>query len=230
MSDVQKIAVQTSHIFKIYKNNGVTVNAVTDLTLEVNQGEILLISGPNGSGKTTLLSMLGCLIKPTAGKIQIMGQDITIFDQSKLAAFRSGHIGFVFQTFRLLDSLTAIENVELVFNLTGMRRPDSKKQAMVMLEKLRISHRSNFYPSKLSGGEKQRVAIARALANNPEIILADEPTGSLDSQIGREVIEILCEAAAQSNKTVIIVSHDPRIKGYAHRILQMEDGQIKNEK
>jgi len=175
------------------------------------------------------LSMLGCLIKPSSGSIRIMEKEVTALSQRELAIFRLKHIGFVFQTFRLLDSLTAIENVELVLNLAGIQRPESRQLAELLLEELKISHRSNFYQNMLSGGEKQRVAIARALANDPILILADEPTGSLDSHAGREVIELLCEAAQRRNKTVIIVSHDPRIYHYANRVLHMEDGHITEE-
>jgi putative ABC transport system ATP-binding protein len=230
MNDEDAVVVKILQLcMTYYPAPSVAIPAVVDVNIKVRQGEILLISGPNGSGKTTLLSMLGCLIKPSSGSIRIMEKEVTALSQRELAVFRLKHIGFVFQTFRLLDSLTAIENVELVLNLAGIQRPESRQLAELLLEELKISHRSNFYQNMLSGGEKQRVAIARALANDPILILADEPTGSLDSHAGREVIEFLCEAAQRRNKTVIIVSHDPRIYHYANRVLHMEDGHITEE-
>jgi ABC-type antimicrobial peptide transport system, ATPase component len=228
MSSASKTTVQTVSLSKTYENtSGVPFRAVAEVTLKVKQGEVLLINGPNGSGKTTLLSMLGCMLKPSSGNIKIIDQEVTAFDQQRLTAFRLQKIGFIFQAFRLLDSLTAIENVELVLNLKGIGRPDSRERAGVMLEELEISHRSNFFPKALSGGEKQRVAIARALAHDPELILADEPTGSLDSRAGQSAIELLRQAAGRRNKTVIIVSHDERIQYCADRVLRMEDGMIK---
>jgi putative ABC transport system ATP-binding protein len=219
--------VQAINLSKTYLNGSlVAVPAVRAVSLEVMQGELLLIGGPNGSGKTTLLSMLGCLIRPSSGHIYIMGREVTGVDQNDLVAFRLRHIGFIFQTFRLLDSLTVLENVELVLNLAGVRQPSSKRRARLMLEELNIAHRASLFPKALSGGEKQRVAIARALANDPALLLADEPTGSLDSSAGQAVIELLSQIVECRNKTVIIVSHDSRIHRYAHRVLQMEDGRI----
>jgi putative ABC transport system ATP-binding protein len=222
--------VKAAHLSKTYyMGSSIAVPAVSDISLEAKAGEVLLISGPNGSGKTTLLCILGCLIRPSSGKVSITGRDVTALSQRELTTFRLQHIGFIFQTFQLLDSLTAIENVELILNLGGRGRPDSLIRAEEMLEELNISHRARFFPKALSGGEKQRVAIARALANDPMLILADEPTGSLDSRAGQEAIELLCETAVRTNRTVIIVSHDVRIERYAHRVLRMEDGQIKTQ-
>jgi ABC-type lipoprotein export system ATPase subunit len=227
MNTEKKIMIQTESLSKVFDTTaGVPVTAVAEATLQVKQGEIILISGPNGSGKTTLLSMLGCLLKPSSGNLIITGQDVTMFDQPTLTDFRLHHIGFIFQAFRLLDSLTVVENVELILNLAGIRRPASHERAIKILEELKISHRMGFLAKILSGGEKQRVAIARALVHDPAILLADEPTGSLDSHAGRAAIELLCETAKQKNKTVIIVSHDERIQHYADRVLYMEDGHI----
>jgi putative ABC transport system ATP-binding protein len=230
MKPENEIMVEALHLAKTYNScSCVLVRAVQNVSLKVKEGEVFLISGPNGSGKTTLLSMLGCLVRPLSGSIKIMGEEVTLLNQKELAAFRLKHIGFVFQSFRLLDSLTAVENVELVLSLAGIRRPASRERAMQALELLKISHRANFFPEVLSGGEKQRVAVARALANDPNLILADEPTGSLDSLAGQKAVELLCEAARSQNKSVIIVSHDSRIRRYAHRIVEMEDGKIKEE-
>jgi putative ABC transport system ATP-binding protein len=222
-----KVVIQAESLSKIYGSaSSFPVTAVADVTLEVKQGEVVLISGPNGSGKTTLLSILGCLLKPSSGNLKIIGQEVTTFDQPKLTDFRLQHIGFIFQAFRLLDSLTVVENVELILNLAGVRRPTSRERAIKILEELKITHRAGFLSKILSGGEKQRVAIARALVHDPAILLADEPTGSLDSHSGRAAIELLCETAKQRNKTVIIVSHDERIQHYANRVLYMEDGRF----
>jgi putative ABC transport system ATP-binding protein len=223
--------VEIEHLAKTYfSNSSVTVQAVVDVSLEVKQGETLLISGPNGSGKTTLLSMIGCLLKPYSGTIKICGNNVIGLSQRELALFRLKNIGFIFQSFRLLDFLTARENVELILNLTGMGRPDSSEKAEMLLDEVEILHRADFFPKALSGGEKQRVAIARALANDPRLVLADEPTGSLDSHAGQAAIHLLCHLAQKRNKAVIIVSHDPRIRSYARRIIHMEDGRIKEER
>jgi putative ABC transport system ATP-binding protein len=171
--------------------------------------------------------MLGGLLKPSSGTIDIAGHNIAKFSQNQLTDFRLQNIGFIFQAFRLLDSLTVIENIELVLNLSRANRAVSRARASGLLEELKISHRAKFFPKTLSGGEKQRVAIARAFANNPPLILADEPTGSLDSKAGQAAIELLCTAAKERNKAVLIVSHDERIQHYADRVLRMEDGEIK---
>ncbi len=219
--------IEALHLSKVYDNHqGVSVLAVSDVSLNVQPGEIVLICGPNGSGKTTLLSMLGCLIKLSSGSLFILGQNTTQLSLRDVPAFRLRSIGFIFQAFRLLDSLTVIENVELVLNLAGIRRPESRKRARSILEEFNIAHRERFLPHALSGGEKQRVAIARALANDPPLLLADEPTGSLDSSAGQAVIQLLCDAARQRGKTVLIVSHDPRIQQYADTLLAMEDGRL----
>ncbi|MFH1941769.1 MAG: ABC transporter ATP-binding protein [bacterium] len=225
MNAQNNMAVQIENISKIYDGRyGAPVSAVIDVNWDVKNEEILLISGPNGSGKTTLLSIIGCLIKPSSGSIRILGHEVTRLSQKELAVFRLKNIGFIFQSFRLLDCLTVIENVELPLNLIGLPRSSSKQQATEMLKELNMIHRARFYPKALSGGEKQRVAIARALVNDPVLLLADEPTGSLDSHSGQLVIELLCEAARRRKKTVVIVSHDTRIHNYAHRVLIMEDG------
>jgi len=227
---MKNIIVKTNHLSKVYNGSyDTSVKALTDINLEVLQGEILMLTGPNGSGKTTLLSLLGGLISPSSGDLQICETDITKLNEKSRAAFRLKNIGFVFQSFRLLDALSVRENIELVLNLAGENIEKSKERCSLIMEELDIAHRLNFYPDVLSGGEKQRVAIARALINNPQIILADEPTGSLDSKAGKSVIELLCNLAANKNKTVVIVSHDLRIKNYVDRILKIEDGKISRE-
>ncbi len=223
--------VEATHVCKTYQGNaGTRVEAVVDACLQVMPGEILLISGPSGSGKTSLLSLIGSLMRPSSGNIKIRGEDVTRFNPKKLAHFRLQHIGFVFQSFRLLDTLTVIENIELALQLSGFPRKTSRLRAESVLSDLKISHRSKFYPRQLSGGEKQRVAIARALINDPCLILADEPTGSLDSVSGKQTLRLLCGEAQKQDQAVIIVSHDPRILPYVHRVLHMEDGRLREEK
>jgi ABC-type lipoprotein export system ATPase subunit len=224
---MKEIIVKTEALSKKYNGSpDINVQALTDIDLQVTRGETLMLTGPNGSGKTTLLSLLGGLMPPSSGCLKIDGTDITKLSEKKRSAFRLKNIGFVFQSFRLLNALTVKENIELVLQLAGQNSHYIKERCQLLMNELNIMHRSNFYPDVLSGGEKQRVAIARALVNDPQIILADEPTGSLDSKAGRNVIELLCDLAARTGKTVIIVSHDHRIKNYVNRVLRIEDGKI----
>ncbi len=219
--------LKAEHLYKMYgQNNLNSVQAVEDVSLELKAGEIVMISGPNGSGKTTLLSLLGCMGKPTEGRIKIIDCEVTCLSQPELTDFRLKNIGFIFQTFRLLNFLTVLENVKLILNLAGKSGVAAHQRAKFLLEELNIDHRANFFPPALSGGEKQRVAIARALANDPPLLLADEPTGSLDYQTGQSVIQLLSNVAKTHQKAVAIVTHDPRIEHYADRILKMEDGHL----
>ncbi len=197
------------------------VRAVDGVSLRVASGEAVLILGPNGSGKTTLLSMLGGLLQPTSGRVLIAGTDVTAMSEQARCHFRLRTIGFIFQSFHLLDALTARENVQLVLDLAHDFDPG---RAETLLDELGVRHRADFLPHAMSGGEKQRVAIARALANDPAILLADEPTGSLDSQAGEATIRLLCDAARRHGKAVIIVSHDTRIVPRVDRVLLMADG------
>jgi len=219
--------IRTRNLSKTYGNGSKTpVRAVSNVAFKAMRGEVLLIRGPNGSGKTTLLSMLGCMIAPSRGSLSILGENVTLLSQRRLTVFRIKNIGFVFQTFRLLDALTVLENVELPMNLAGMGRSDSLRKARSLLDEFDLLHRSGFLPRALSGGEKQRVAVARAFANDPSVILADEPTGSLDSRSGRVAVESLCSAARRCQSTVLIVSHDARIVPVADRVFEMEDGRL----
>lgn len=215
------------NLTKIYGQGENKVVAVNNIDLEVNKGEIILIMGPSGSGKTTLLSMSGGLLKPTSGRIFVNNLDITSLNEEKLPGIRLANIGFVFQSFNLLASLTALENVQLVIELTGVKTVQARKKAGEILKQLGLERRMNFLPEKLSGGEKQRVSIARALANDPEIILADEPTANLDSKNGHEVMMQLTRITKEHKKSVVIVSHDNRIRDIADRILWLEDGRFK---
>jgi putative ABC transport system ATP-binding protein len=199
------------------------VRAVDGISLRVASGEAVLILGPNGSGKTTLLSMLGGLLQPTSGRVLIAGTDVTAMSEQARCDFRLRTIGFIFQSFHLLDALTARENVQLVLDLAHDSDPE---RAETLLDELGVRQRADFLPHAMSGGEKQRVAIARALANDPAILLADEPTGSLDSQAGEATIRLLCDAARRHGKAVIIVSHDTRIVPRVDRVLSMVDGRF----
>jgi putative ABC transport system ATP-binding protein len=231
MTTNSNTVIHARHLSKTYGNGSkAPVRAVSNVAFTAKRGEVLLIRGPNGSGKTTLLSMLGCMISPSRGSLLILGENVTHLSQRRLTEFRIKHIGFVFQTFRLLDALTVLENVELPMNLGGMRQPDSSRKAKALLEEFDLLHRAGFYPQALSGGEKQRVAVARAFANDPSMILADEPTGSLDSRSGKAAVESLCSAARRCQTTVLIVSHDGRIEPVADRVFGMEDGRLKGGK
>jgi putative ABC transport system ATP-binding protein len=219
--------LQVTHVTKRYGAGATEVAAVRDVSLSVAPGEIVLIMGPSGSGKTTLLSMLGALLKPTEGEIHLNGDVISALAENHLPGIRLRQFGFVFQDFNLLSALTALENVSIVAELSGMKNGSARKKAAILLTNLGLSERLNFLPEKLSGGEKQRVAIARALVNDPSLILADEPTANLDSKIGHEIMRLLRSIAKEGGRSVVIVSHDQRIKDIADRVLWLEDGQFK---
>jgi putative ABC transport system ATP-binding protein len=223
------IVVRATGLVKVFKQPGVpAVLAVRGVDLELRTGQLVLVIGPSGSGKTTLLSMLGGLIPPTEGGIELAGQSLDRLPLPALTQLRLRQVGFVFQSFLLIEALSVVENVELPLNFAGIRRPRSAGRASELLQALGLSDRARFRPRALSGGEKQRVAIARAFANDPSIILADEPTGSLDSHAGQRVIELLRAAAHEHGKAVLVVSHDPRVRRYADGIFQMEDGRIRD--
>ncbi len=219
--------MHVTNVTKRYGSGATEVTAVRDVSLSVNPGEIVLIMGPSGSGKTTLLSMLGALLKPTEGEIYINGELISALSENRLPDIRLRQFGFIFQDFNLLSALTALENVAIVAVLTGLKNGTARKKATALLISLGLEERLNFLPEKLSGGEKQRVAIARALVNDPALILADEPTANLDSKIGHEIMRLLRGIAKEQGRSVVIVSHDQRIKDIADRVLWLEDGQFK---
>jgi putative ABC transport system ATP-binding protein len=219
--------LQIAHVTKRYGSGTTEVTAVRDISLAVHPGEIVLIMGPSGSGKTTLLSMLGALLKPTQGTIQLNGTVLSALAENRLPDIRLKQFGFVFQDFNLLSALTALENVAIVAELSGVRPGEANRKAASLLTELGLGERLHFLPEKLSGGEKQRVAIARALVNDPSLILADEPTANLDSKIGLEIMRLLRRIAKEEARSVVIVSHDQRIKDIADRILWLEDGEFK---
>lgn len=202
------------------------VRAVDRVDLATGAGEVTLIMGPSGSGKTTLLSMIGALLRPTDGRVLIDGVDITALRPRDLPRIRRETVGFVFQSFNLLDTLSAEENVEIALNVAGVIGPAARDRARDLLVQAGLEERLGFRAHALSGGERQRVAIARALANRPRLLLVDEPTANLDSRHGAEVVELLREMATHEGCGVLIVSHDPRVLDIADRVLWMEDGHI----
>lgn len=219
--------VVVSGVTKTFGEGATRVDALKGVDLEVASGEVVLVMGPSGSGKTTLLSIAGALLKPTAGTVTIGGEEVTSRSERELPALRIRKVGFVFQDFNLLSALTARENVELVLDLAGMSSAGARRRAEDLLSELGLERRLDFRPEKLSGGEKQRVSIARALANDPDVLLADEPTANLDSKIGHEVVVRLRDIADARGKSVVIVSHDERIRPHADRVLWLEDGAFK---
>lgn len=218
------------NLSKIYGSGHAAVRAVDNISLTIKPGELVLITGPSGSGKTTLLSMFGGLLRPSQGNILIDGVDITTLNESSLPDIRARKIGFVFQSFNLLDALNVEENILFPSALIPEQKKGARNRADELIELLKLSHRRHALPSTLSGGEKQRVAIARALINNPPLILADEPTGNLDSQSGQDVMMILHDIARNKGCAVILVTHDPRVEEVADRILWLEDGALRDRR
>ena len=216
------------NVSKTFGTGENAIRAVQDASFEVRPGEILAIVGPSGSGKTTLLSIAGCLLRPTAGQVFILGQKVTALGQLRLSGFRLRHIGFIFQSFNLMPALSARENIEIALNLAGIEATAAHERADRLLEMLELGHRARQRPPDLSGGEQQRLAVARALANKPDIILADEPTANLDSRAGHRVMELMKSAvAAGEAKGLVVVTHDTRILDLSHRVLLMEDGRLR---
>ncbi len=223
MSD---IAISASGITKQYRNGEEDCWVLKGIDLEVPRGDIQLLMGPSGSGKTTLLSILAGTLTPTAGSVRLLGEDITQLSPTQAAKFRLHHVGFIFQEANLFPALTAVENVELALKLKGCSKRTAHSQALALLEQFNLSHRANYLPRDLSGGQKQLVAVARAFAGTPQIIMADEPTASLDSQHGRTVIDLLHHFVKAGNHTVVMVTHDYRIIDIADRVSNLEDGSL----
>ena len=220
--------VRIRSLEKTFGEGQTRVEAVKGLDLELERGEIVLVMGPSGSGKTTLLTMLGGLLRATAGEIWIDGTDIAALPERELPPFRARTFGFIFQDFNLIASLSARENVEVALNLGGARGESARARATELLSSLGLEARLDFKIEKLSGGEKQRVSIARAIANRPALILADEPTANLDSQHGAETMRLLRRLAKSEGATVVIVSHDDRLREVADRVLWLEDGALRS--
>ena len=215
-------------VTKVYETGEFKYTALKEISLSVNQGEVVVMMGPSGAGKTTFLTIAGALMKPTEGRVIIAGTDITGMGEGELPKVRQNNIGFIFQSFNLLEALTARQNVELVMGTQGITGKAARARAHELLAIFGVEDRENNVPKELSGGQKQRVAIARALANNPDLLLADEPTANLDSKRGREIMEILRMAARELGKAVVAVSHDLRIRQLADRVLWLEDGELRD--
>ncbi len=219
------IIINVEDIRKTYKMGDNIVKAVDGVTLSVFNGEYLVIMGPSGSGKTTLMHLMGCLDKPDSGEIYLAGQKVSKLSDRDLAKVRNKMIGFVFQQFNLLPRLTALENVELPMIYAGVPRTTRRKRAKELLAMVGLAERMEHKPTQLSGGQMQRVAIARALANEPQIILADEPTGNLDSKSGEEILKIFSDLHS-NGLTIIVVTHDPEVAENGERVIHMRDGKI----
>jgi putative ABC transport system ATP-binding protein len=218
--------LEAKGIVKVLGSGAAEVKALKGVNLDLVPGELTLLMGPSGSGKTTLLSILGCILSPTSGSLTIAGHSTQGLTAEGLADLRRRHVGFVFQAYNLVPTLTALENVMLALDLRGASLAHAPMLAHQALSAVGLSHRANASPSKLSGGEKQRVAIARALAGSPSVILADEPTAALDSENGRAVMALLAEVAKDTNRAVMVVTHDHRTLSYGDRLIRIEDGRI----
>ncbi len=224
----QKQVIQIKDLTKVYQMGEIEVHALRGVSFTVNSGEVLAIMGPSGSGKSTLMNMIGCLDVPTDGDYFLEGELVSTLDDDQLAQVRNQKIGFVFQTFNLLPRATALANVELPLRYAGING-ERKTMAKEALESVGLGDRIHHKPNELSGGQQQRVAIARALINNPAIILADEPTGNLDTASGDEIMSLLLELNRSQGTTVLIVTHDPEVADQAERIIYLRDGKIENE-
>ena len=217
--------ISLKDIYKIYHVGGEEVRALDGIDLAIRENEYLAIMGPSGSGKSTLMNMIGCLDTPTSGIYEFEGEMVQVMDDAQLASIRNRKIGFVFQTFNLLPKATAHHNVEIPLVYANIRKEERMKMASDALESVGLADRMHHKPNELSGGQRQRVAIARALVNNPSILLADEPTGNLDSKSGYEIMEIL-DLLHKKGNTIILVTHEDEIAKHAHRIIRLFDGKI----
>ncbi len=221
--------IEATDIVKVLGEGAGRVEALKSINLSLAGGELTLLMGPSGSGKTTLLSVLGCMLSPTSGTVEIRGRSTTGLDAEELAKLRRDNVGFVFQSYHLFPTLTAAENVRLALDVRGECSPLARIKADKALTTVGLSHKANAFPRQLSGGEQQRVAIARAIVGDASVILADEPTAALDSENGHAVMMVLAEIAKDPARALFIVTHDPRIMQFADRILRIEDGRIVND-
>jgi len=224
-----KPVIELNQVNKTYKMDDVEVQALNGVDLKINKKEFVAIMGPSGSGKSTLLQMMGCLDRPTSGKIFLEGTDISKLNDSELARVRGRKIGFIFQVFNLYPTLTAQENIELPMMIVEENKKIREERALDLLKAVGLEKRAKHLPSQLSGGERQRVAIARALANDPSLLLADEPTGNLDSKSGKEILKLFV-SLSKEGRTIVVVTHDQNIASYAKNIVKIKDGRIREVK
>jgi putative ABC transport system ATP-binding protein len=217
--------VEAAHLSRRYGTGSTAVSALSDVSFSIGKGEYVAIMGPSGSGKTTLMNLLGLLDRPSSGSLRLSGANVTHLSPDRLAQIRNREIGFIFQSYNLLSRYTAVENVELPLVYAGVRRKERRRRAEAALERVGLAHRANHWPAQLSGGEQQRVAISRALVSNPALLLADEPTGALDSRTGKQVLELLA-SLNQAGNTIIMVTHDLQIAAHAKRLLRLHDGSL----
>jgi len=222
----KELVLSLKNVSKVYQLGKVELVALKGINLDIYQGDFVTIMGPSGSGKSTLLNLIGCLDSPTKGKVFLKGKDISLMSESQLSQFRGKTIGFIFQEFNLLPQLNALENVALPMVFQEVSQEKRREKAKELLTLVELDERILHQPAELSGGERQRVAIARSFANSPEIIIADEPTGNLDSTTGKKVMEILTDFHKKEGKTMIVVTHDPHIADYSEIIVNIKDGQI----
>lgn len=221
--------LKLEHIYKDYIQGKMTVPVLKDVSLYVEEGEYVAIMGPSGSGKSTLMNIIGCLDLPTSGSYELAGSDVLSLNENKLADVRLNQIGFVFQNFQLLPRMTALDNVALPLVYAGVRKKTRRERAREALIRVGLEERVSFTPTQLSGGQKQRVAIARAMVNKPKILLADEPTGALDSKSSAQVMDLFAQLNAEG-VTVVMITHDPGIAGHAKRVVDIFDGEISERK
>jgi putative ABC transport system ATP-binding protein len=222
------IVIQTDELWKTYEMGTEKLHALRGVSIKINKGEYVAIMGPSGSGKSTLMNLIGCLDTPTKGSYWLAGRLVSQLDDDELAYIRNKEIGFVFQTFNLLARATALHNVELPMIYNGTGAEERIARAQKALKQVDLGERMGHKPNELSGGQRQRVAIARALVNNPSILLADEPTGNLDSQTGEEIMALFAHLHSQGN-TIILVTHEPDIAAHAHRVIRLRDGKIERD-
>ena len=220
--------IKAVNLTKVFRTQSVETTALNGINLEINQGEFLAIMGPSGCGKSTLLNLLGLLDNPTSGELWFMGEEVSRYTENNRTDLRNGNLGFVFQSFNLIDELTVFENVELPLLYAGVSTKERVTRVNAALDRMQIAHRSEHYPQQLSGGQQQRVAIARAIVTNPKVILADEPTGNLDSVNGSEVMNLLLELNKEGS-TVVMVTHSEENARMAGRLIRMMDGNILTE-
>jgi putative ABC transport system ATP-binding protein len=223
---MESIVLAVSDVVKTFEEGSQRVEVLRGVSLEVRAGEVVALEGPSGSGKTTLLSIMGCILTPTSGRIAVAGKAVLSDRPESLREVRRRSIGFVFQQFNLFPALTALENVEYSLNVKGVGGCAAQDEARQVLERVGLGDRLNFLPRDLSGGQKQRVAIARALAGAPQVILADEPTANLDTAVGVQVLDLFRDLAKSENKGLVVVTHDPKVRSVADRVVGIHDGRL----